>query len=143
MAELPIDLIKSMVVGFVLELIRDRTRIVMFAGAFIAVASIVLVVALDGPVRWLALLTTLLGVAMIVITWGARRLATAILSRFAPPELAEDQREQVTAAIEEAGIPTGPLSGLRFAWRLRRGVGTEAERVLGVARRLQGELDLS
>lgn len=141
MAELPLDLMKSLVVGFVLDLIRDRTRIVILAGAFVAVVSVVLVIVLDGPVRWLAVLTVLLGIAMIVITWGARRLATAILSRFAPPELAEDQRDRVTAAIEEAGIPTGPLSGTRFAWRLRRGVGTEVDRVLDVARRLQADLD--
>lgn len=141
MAELPVDLMKSLVVGFVLDLIRDRTRIVILAGTFVAVVSVVLVVVLDGPVRWLAVLTVFVGIAMVVVTWGARGLATAILSRVAPPELAEDQRDRVTAAIEEAGIPTGPLSGARFAWRLRRGVGTEVDRVREVARRLQADLD--
>ena len=140
MSDLPVDLVKSLVVGFVLDLIRDRSRIIILAGAFVAVVSVVLVVVLDGPVRWLAVLTVLLGIGLIVITWGARRLATAILSRFAPPELAEEQRARVTAAIDEAGIPTGPLSGVRFAWRLRRGVGAEVDRIREVAERLQAEM---
>lgn len=139
MSDLSVDLVKSLVVGFVLDLIRDRTRIVILAGAFVAVVSVVLMVVLDGAGRWLAALTVLVGLGMIVVTWGARRLATAILSRFAPPELAEEQRDRVTAAIDEAGIPTGPLSGLRFAWRLRQGVGAEVDRLRDVANRLQSQ----
>ncbi|MDG2026429.1 MAG: hypothetical protein P8J50_04920 [Acidimicrobiales bacterium] len=136
----PWDLARRLVVGFVLDLIRDRARILTFAGAFVAVVSVVLVAVIDGPVRWLAGLTVLLGLAMIVVSWLARKVATALLSRVAPPELAEDQRDRVTSAIEEAGIPTGPISGAKFAWRLRRGVGTEFDRVMDVAQRLQAEL---
>lgn len=40
--------------------------------------------------------------------------------------------ERFSTAVEEADLPTGPASLLRLIWRLRKGVGPEIERLVGV-----------
>lgn len=117
-----------------------RSRIVR-AGLAIVVVGVIAVVV--GPL-WLQIIA---GVAL-VITFGIAGVGyvacTATISavrRFAAPQDLARHRAAMAAAIDQADLPTGPISTARLAWRLRRGTSAELDRLRGVARELLVTLD--
>ena len=58
-----------------------------------------------------------------------RWLAIFGIRRFAAPKRFDLYRTEVDAVIQDADLPTTPLSALRLAIRLRRGVRTEVDRL--------------
>lgn len=98
-------------------------------------------IALDGWLRWLAVLVVLGALLVLLFVFVTKRLAKGLINRLAPPADLSHVRERFATAIAEADIPTGPLGLLRLVWRLRNGVGPEIERLGLVVTRLESELD--
>ena len=94
-----------------------------------------------GRVVCILVLVAALGAALLIV--AARRVVVGLLDRGIDTTSLADKRAALDDAIEELDVPAGPISLMRFAWRLRRGVGAEVDRVADLARRLQRDLDLT
>ena len=135
------ELAKGLVAGVVTERIRSTTRLALIGLVTVVVATLMVAIVLDG---WLAGLFAVVAVAALLLAaavWLLRRLAVAAIRRVAEPEDLRDHRGAVTAAIDKADLPTGPLSAMRFGWRLRKGATAEAQRMASIVSSLRSRLE--
>jgi hypothetical protein len=102
----------------------------------VAALGLIGAVAADGALRVLSVLVLLLGLAVAIVAWVARRSALWAIRRFAEPADVAEHRAAFDAAIERAALPTGPIAIVRFLFRLRRGAGAEVARLHDVVRDL-------
>jgi len=91
-------------------------------------------------VRGLAITIALLGLIAFLTIALIRTVALTTIRKFATPQSIAEKREEIDRAMDRADLPTGPLSVIRFIYRLRRGVGTEVERLDVIIDDLREEL---
>lgn len=140
-SEKTVEIARSLVVGFLIEQVRGRARFLLSVASFVFVASVMLVAILDGAPRLLAMLSALLGAAIIATVWLLRAVTVRLLGRFAEPVAATAHQEAIDRALSDLDVPSGPVSAARFAWRLRKGTGVEIDRVTEVVASLRHELE--
>ena len=136
------DLVIGLVAGAIADAVRSRSRTALVVAAVVAAAAVVGIAALGtlGRVVCVLVLLVAAGAALLIIV--ARRIVVGLLDRGVDTTRLADRRASLDTAIDDLDIPTGPVSLVRFAWRLRRGAGAEVDRVAAIARRLQADLDL-
>ena len=133
------DIVKGVVAALLTDQIDDKTGLATKVGLLVVVIAGIAGFAADGWLRWLGVVVVLVALAFLAFVYVSKRLAKAMIGRFAPPADIDDVRANFDTAIAEADIPTGPASFLRMIWRLRKGVGPEIDRLAGVVNRLRGE----
>jgi hypothetical protein len=69
--------------------------------------------------------------ALAVIVFVAYRMVVGVIDRVVLPRRTRrallGAKDEIRKELDRLGLPTGPLSGLRFAWRLVRGKRPHAE----------------
>ncbi len=135
------DLVLGLVAGAIADKIRSRSRAALLTAGVIALAAVVGLIVFGTVGRVLCVLVLLLAAGAALLTVVARRIIVGLLDRGIDTTDLADRRAALDDAVEELDIPAGPVSLLRFAWRLRRGAGAEVDRVAAIARRLQDDLD--
>lgn len=133
--------VKGVVAALLTDQVDGKAGLAAKVGWIGAALAALGVVFGDGWLRGLAVLVLLVCLAFLVFVYVSRRFAKAIINRFAPPVEMSQVRANFDAAVAEADLPTGPVSLLRLVWRLRKGVGPEVDRLLGVVSRLRDDLD--
>ncbi|MEM9201796.1 MAG: hypothetical protein AAGC53_09050, partial [Actinomycetota bacterium] len=137
-----VDIGRSILVGVALDQLRMRSRPILIGLAAAALVGVVGVFVTDGVVQVMLGLVVAVALVAAVIVLGLRFLAGRILRAIAPPTEIADHREAIQDAIEQLALPTGPVSGLRFAWGLRDGIDAELENATDVITTLRERLDV-
>ncbi len=137
-----VDIGRSILVGVALDQIRTRSRPILAALGSIAVVALLAAMVLDGALRLVAVAVLVLAAGALVIGLVLRLLATRILRAIAPPTEVADHREAIEDAVDQLALPTGPVSGLRFAWGLRDGIDDELANAADVITTLKERLDV-
>lgn len=119
-----------------------RSRPILIGLAAAALVGVVGVFVTDGVVQVMLGLVVAVALVAAVIVLGLRFLAGRILRAIAPPTEIADHREAIQDAIEQLALPTGPVSGLRFAWGLRDGIDAELDNATDVITTLRERLDV-
>ena len=135
------DFAKGVVAALLTDQVDDKTGLATKAGLVVLVVAGLVVVLADSWLRWLAVVVLLLTLGFLLLVFLSKRLAKAVINRFASPVDMAGARERFETAVAEADIPTGPTSLLRLVWRLRRGVGPEIDRLTAVVQKLRTDLD--
>ncbi|MDX2343719.1 MAG: hypothetical protein QNL12_08330 [Acidimicrobiia bacterium] len=135
------DFARGAVASLLTDQVDAKTGLVTKVTLAVVVAAVVAAVAIDGVIRWLAMVVIVLGLALALFVFISKRLALGIINRLAPAVDLAGSRQQFDSAIAEADLPMGPVGFLRLIWRLRKGVGPEVERLGAVVTRLKSELD--
>lgn len=128
---------RSLLVGVVLDQVRTRSRLILALGGLVGILAMVGAVLTGGAMRVLFLLIVGFAVLGCALVLALRSVAVRVLRRIAPPVDVTGHREAVQEAVDQLALPTGPISGLRVAWRLRDGIDDEvanAEEVIAVLR---------
>ena len=133
---------RSILVGVALDQLRVRSRPILVALGLVAVVGLIAAVVFDDVLRVLAVAVMVLAALAFVIALVARFLAGVVLRRIAPPARVVDHRDAVQDAIDQLALPTGPVSGLRFAWGLRDGIDDELANAADVISTLKERLDV-
>ncbi|MEM9465493.1 MAG: hypothetical protein AAGA90_08955 [Actinomycetota bacterium] len=137
-----VDIGRSILVGVALDQLRVRSRPILIGLVIVGVLGLVGVAVFDDAVRVMCVLVVVLAVAAFVIAVVLRALAGWILRRIAPPARVADHRDAVQDAIDRLALPTGPVSGLKFAWGLRDGIDDELANAADVISTLKERLDV-
>lgn len=137
----PVDLGRSLLVTVVIRLIRERTQPVILGLAVIVGLAVLGAVLVEGGLR--VVLVAIAVVVGVVLLTGLllRRVATFVVAKLAPPADLEANQAAFDEAVEQLGLPLGPISAPRFALRLRKGVDVEIDRMAAVLVELKGRLD--
>lgn len=120
-----IDIGRSILVGVALDQLRVRSRPILIGLGVVAVLGLVVAVLFDGGLRVFGMIVFALAAFALVVAVVARFVAGFVLKRIAPPTEIADHREAVQDAVDQLALPTGPVSGLKFAWGLRDGIDDE------------------
>ncbi len=134
------DLGRGVIAGWLIDQVDARGSVPLWIGWITAALGLVLIVIGGGAVRAIGVLVLLVGVVIALAVVTLRAAARAAIRRFAQPSSIAAHEADIAAAVDRADLPTGPLSIIRFLWRLRRGVGSEVERVRDVVADLGTEL---
>ena len=133
---------RSILVGVALDQLRVRSRPILIVLAVVAGLGLLGTIAFDDGLRVLAVLVFVLALIVLAVALVARFLAGAVLKRIAPPAQVADHREVVQDAVDRLALPTGPISGLKFAWGLRDGIDDELANAADVIATLRERLDV-
>ncbi len=134
---------RNLLVGVVLDQLRTRSRLILALGGLIGVLAAAGAVLTGGAMGVLFLLIVGLVAVGSAVVLALRSVAVRVLRRIAPPVDVAGHREAVQEAVDQLALPTGPISGLRFAWRLRDGIDDELADAAEVIAVLRARLDLS
>lgn len=134
------DLARGLVAGLLMETVEARGRLAARVAVIVAVLAVVGAVVADGGLRIVLVILGLIALAVAAISVLLRRLVVAAIRRIGQPRRLDAHRAAIDRAIEQAELPTGPVSALKTAWRLRKGVGPEVDRLHGIVDRLTTEL---
>lgn len=136
------DIGRSVLVGVALDQLHLRSRPIVILLAVIAAAGLLGAVLLDDVLRLVAVVVLLGGLAALAVVLIARFLAGRVLKAIAPPVEIADRRDAIQDAIDRLALPTGPISGLKFAWGLRDGIDDELANAADVISTLRERLDV-
>lgn len=126
-----IELAKGIVAGFAIDLVRGKTGTFIVGGLVVGVVGLVGALFFDGVGAAGLGLVAAIGFVVTVIAWITRFLLTRAIRLVADP--APDPEQRVRSALEDADLPTGPISVARLLVRLRRdGADDEIDRLRGV-----------
>lgn len=123
--------------------ISDRGSVVRWIGIGTMVVGGLAAVAFGGFMRGLGITLVLVGLIIVLIVGLVRTMALSAINRFATPTSIAEKREVIDQAMESADLPTGPISIVRFLYRLRKGVGPELRRLDTVMHDLRDDLAAS
>lgn len=137
------DLAKGLVAGMLERQVQARGSVPRWVGIGLIVLGVLAAVVFGGFVRGLGVTLALVGVIIVLIVALARALALGTIRKFATPQSIAEKREEIDRAMERADLPTGPVSVIRFLYRLRKGVGSEVERLDVIIDDLRDELAAS
>ena len=135
------DLARGIAAGVLTEQVRAKSRAALIGLAVVGVLAIFGAIALAGVVRLLLVIVVIGVVVAVGATWVLRTGAVAAIRTIGEPEDLADHRHTINAAIDQADLPTGPVSAMRFAWRLRRGGGAETDRLRTILTKVKAELE--
>ncbi|MDH4171327.1 MAG: hypothetical protein OEW42_17230 [Acidimicrobiia bacterium] len=129
-------LTRGLVAGYIADVITDRTAPPIRFGAIGAVVAMVGAAISDG---WWRAPFVLFAITVAAVSWAVQRLALIGIARIGPP--ISGHRQAVGRALEEADLPTGPLSLLRLGRRVfTRGMGHEFDRLITIVADLDASL---
>ncbi len=134
-------LARGLVAGWLADQVDDRGTLPQRVALASAGLLLIVAVVFDGGWRWLFVALCLLALGVFAAIWVVRWLALAGIRRFAEPKSLAGRRADIDEAIDAADLPTGPLAIARFLFRLRRGVGTEVDRIRAIVSELMTSLD--
>ncbi len=134
------DLARGIVAGLVMETVEGRGRLAARVAFGIALLAGVGAVVGDGVLRLLLVAVAILAALIAVVTVVLRRLVVAAVGRIGTPADLRHHRTSIDRALERAELPTGPWTAFKMAWRLRKGVGPEVDRLHDIVSRLSTEL---
>lgn len=134
------DLARGLVAGMLEKQVKLRGSLARWTGIAIVVLGLLGAVIFGGFVRGLGITMVLVGLIIILMVALIRALALGTIRKFATPQSIAEKREEIEAATEKADLPTGPMSVIRFLYRLRKGVGVEVERLDKIMDDLRDEL---
>ena len=137
------DLGRGLVAGMLERQVVGRGTTVRWVGVALIVVGVVAAIGFGGFLRGLAILFALIGLSIVLLVGLVRKLALVAIRRFATPTSLAEKRDVIDRAMDDADLPTGPISILRFLSRLRRGVGSEVRRLDAVLDDLRDELAMS
>ena len=120
-----VDIGRSLLVGVALDQLRLRTRPIVLVLAVVVGAGLLGALLLDDVLRMVSVVVVLTGLAALVVVLLARFVAGRVLRAIAPPAQVADHRDAIQDAIDQLALPTGPISGVKFAWGLRDGIDDE------------------
>lgn len=135
-----VDIGRSLLVGVAFDQLRLRSRPIVLLCAVIAGAGLLGALFLDDVVRVVAVVVLLGGLMALVVVLVARFLAGRVLKAIAPPAQVADHRDAIQDAVDQLALPTGPISGLKFAWGLRDGIDDELANAADVITTLRERL---
>lgn len=133
---------RSILVGVALDQLRVRSRPILLGLGAIALVGLIGAVAFDDALRVIAVVVFVFALMVLVVALVARFLAGRVLQAIAPPAQIGDHREAIQDAIDQLALPTGPISGLKFAWGLRDGIDDELANAADVISTLRERLDV-
>ncbi|MEM8708629.1 MAG: hypothetical protein AAGE98_19360 [Actinomycetota bacterium] len=133
---------RSILVGVALDQLRLRSRPIVTLLAVVSVAGLIAAVLFDDVLRVVAIAVLVLSLSALVVVIVARFLAGRVLKAIAPPAEVSDHRDAIQDAIDQLALPTGPISGLKFAWGLRDGIDDELANANDVITTLGERLDV-
>lgn len=125
--------------GYVTDVVGDRTRPLIRTGVVVAVIAVVLAVVTSGwwTAFWAVIAVVAGGSAGLV--WLLGVVARRLISRLGPP--LTGHRQAVAQALDEADLPTGPLSLLRLGRRVQKaGADDELRRLWSIVDDLRADL---
>lgn len=134
------DVAKGIVAGMLENQVKAKGSIGRWVGIGILVIGLLLAVFLGGFFRGLGVTMVLVGLIIILVVALIRALALGTIRKFAVPHSIAEKREEIEIATEKADLPTGPLSVIRFLFRLRKGVGSEVARLDTILEDLRDEM---
>jgi hypothetical protein len=134
------DLARGLVAGLLMETVEARGRLAARVATAVAVLAVIGAVVADGGLRILLVALAALALVVAAVTVLLRRLVVAAIRRIGQPRRLDAHRAAIDRAIDQAELPTGPWTALKAAWRLRKGVGPEVDRLHGIVDRLTNEL---
>lgn len=134
------DIAKGLVAGWLIDQVDARGAIPIWGGSAIGVIGLVLLLVAGGFVRGIGLLLIFVGLIIVMLTMLVRAAARAAIRRFASPSSLAEKRGEIQHALDDADLPSGPISIVRFLNRLRRGVGPEVTRLHRVIENLREDL---
>ncbi len=134
------ELARGIVAGLVMETVEARGRLAARVAFAVAVLALVGAVLADGGVRLGLGVVAVIALFVAAATVVLRRLVVAVVGRIGAPADLRHHRAAISRAIETAELPTGPWTAFKMAWRLRRGVGPEVDRLHDIVSRLSTEL---
>jgi hypothetical protein len=137
-----VDIGRSILVGVALDQLRLRSRPILVGLGVVAAVALIAVVLFDGGLRVLWIAALVLAAGALVVAVVARFLAGVVLKRIAPPTHVAEHRDTIQDAIDQLVLPTGPVSGLKFAWGLRDGIDDELANAAEVISTLRERLDV-
>jgi hypothetical protein len=137
-----VDIGRSILVGVALDQLRLRSRPILVGLGVVAALALIAVVLFDGGLRVLGIAALVLAAGALVVAVVARFLAGVVLQRIAPPTHVAEHRDTIQDAIDQLALPTGPVSGLKFAWGLRDGIDDELANAAEVISTLRERLDV-
>lgn len=134
------DIAKGIVASMLENQVKAKGSVARWTGIAILVIGLLFAVFLGGFFRGLGITMVLVGLIVILTVALIRALALGTIRKFAMPHSIAEKREEIDFATEKADLPTGPLSVIRFLYRLRKGVGTEVERLDKIIDDLRDEM---
>ena len=137
------DVAKGLVAGMLERQIEARGSTARWIAVAVMVLGVLSAVLFGGFVRGLGITIALLGLIALLTIALVRAVAMTTIRKFATPQSIAEKREEIDRAMDRADLPTGPLSVIRFVYRLRRGVGAEVERLDVIIEDLREELAAS
>lgn len=135
-----IDLGRSLLATVLIRLVRERTQPALIGIGVIALVAVVAAVVLDGWPAVLVAVVAIVALLATVVGLVVRRMVTYGIGRLAPPADLNANQEAFDHAVDELKLPLGPISTPRFAFRLRRGVDAEIDRMAAVLVELRDQL---
>lgn len=137
------ELGRGLVAGMLERQVRDRSSMTRRVGvAFMAIGAVT-AIGWGGALRGLGITLVLIGLILVLLVALVRAMAVGAINKFATPTTIAEKRDVIDHALERADLPAGPISVIRFLVRLRRGVGSEVERLDAVLDDLREELAVS
>lgn len=137
------DIAKGIVAGVLESQVKARGSFARWVGIALVVLGVLGAIFFGGFIRGLGVTLALLGLIVILLVALIRALALGTIRKFATPHSIAEKRAEIDAAMEKADLPTGPISVIRFLYRLRRGVGPEVARLDTIMDDLRDELAAS
>lgn len=123
--------------------ISDRGSFVRWIGVGLMLLGALTAIAFGGFMRGLGVTIVLIGLIIVLVVALVRAMALGAIRRFATPTSIAEKREVIDHAMESADLPTGPISIVRFLYRLRKGVGPELRRLDTIMDNLRDDLSAS
>ncbi len=136
------DLALGLATGVLANVVRTKAKLASTVAWCVAALMALLTVVVSST-GWRIVFVFGLAAALATVsfTWLLKRLAIGAIGRVGEPQDIEGYREAIDKAVDTADLPTGPMSALRFAWRLRNGAGPEVDRFAKIAQSLRSELE--
>lgn len=134
------DLARGLVAGMLEKQVKLRGSVARWVGIAIVVLGLLGAILFGGFVRGLGITMVLVGLIIILLVALVRALALGTIRKFATPQSIAEKRDEIEVAMDKADLPTGPVTVIRFLYRLRKGVGTEVQRLDKIMDDLRDEL---
>ena len=137
------DVARGLVAGMLEKQVKLRGSFARWVGIAVLVVGLLSAVLFGGFVRGLGITMVLVGLIIILTVALIRALALGTIRKFATPQSIAEKRDEIDSAMEKADLPTGPITVIRFLYRLRKGVGPEVQRLDTIMHDLRDELAAS
>lgn len=137
------DLGRGLVAGMLEQRVSDSGSIGRWVGVGMMVGGGLAAVGFGGFMRGLGITLVLLGLIVVLVNALIRTMALGTIRGFATPTSIVEKRAVIDHTMEQADLPTGPISVVRFLYRLRKGVTSEQRRLDTVMDDLRDDLAAS